>query len=138
MPDTVTILKAVADESRLRILSLVEAADDLCACEIEAVLGLNQSNASRHLTRLRHAGLLRGEKRGQWVHFSPNGETLSAHPYLEEILRSARRDLPAASEDLRRLHSYRQSGYSCRTIDEWASANPRVAVVGADFPRLSS
>lgn len=46
------ILKALADETRLRILSQV-LRGEMCVCEIEECLGLTQSNASRHLTTLK-------------------------------------------------------------------------------------
>ncbi len=125
--DTLTLLKALADETRLRVLSLVQEAEDLCSCEIEAILGLTQSNTSRHLTRLRYAGLVRSYKRGQWVHFRLAPDTWSTHPYLAQVLKSARADLPAAAADLARFHSYRASSFSCATIDQWAAANPPVS-----------
>ncbi|MFO7781112.1 MAG: metalloregulator ArsR/SmtB family transcription factor [Spirochaetia bacterium] len=124
MEDTLTLLKALADETRLRVVSLLWEAEDLCSCEIEAVLGLGQSNTSRHLTRLRYAGLLEGEKRGQWVHFRLAPGMWSKHPYLADVLESARADLPATAADLDRLRSYRASGFTCATIDQWAAANP--------------
>lgn len=126
MEDILTLLKALADETRLRVVSLLQEAEDLCSCEIEAVLGLTQSNTSRHLTRLRYAGLVRSDKRGQWVHFRLDPDTWSRHAYLARIVESARADLPPATTDLDRLHLYRASGFSCATIDEWAAENPRV------------
>ena len=124
MEDTLTLLKALADETRLRVVSLLREAEDLCSCEIEAVLGLTQSNTSRHLTRLRYAGLVRSYKRGQWVHFRLDTETWSRHTYLARIVESARADLPGAGGDLDRLRSYRASGFTCATIDQWAAENP--------------
>ncbi|NBB90982.1 MAG: metalloregulator ArsR/SmtB family transcription factor [Spirochaetes bacterium] len=126
MEETLSLLKALADESRLRVLSLLLEAEDLCSCEIEAILGLTQSNTSRHLTRLRYAGLVHSYKRGQWVHFRLASQAWSTHPYLAQVLESARADLPAAADDLARLHSYQGSGFSCATIDQWAAANPTV------------
>lgn len=126
MEETLTLLKALADETRLRVVSLLREAEDLCSCEIEAVLGLTQSNTSRHLTRLRYAGLVRSYKRGQWVHFRLDTETWSRHSFLAGVVESARTDLPAAAGDLDRLRSYRASGFSCTTIDQWAAANPPV------------
>jgi len=124
--DTLTVLKALADATRMRVVSLLWEAEDLCSCEIEAVLGLSQSNTSRHLTRLRYAGLVRSYKRGQWVHFRLDPSTWSRHSYLAPIVESVRTDLPAAAEDLDRFRSYRASGFSCATIDEWAAVNPRL------------
>jgi ArsR family transcriptional regulator len=114
----------MADETRLRVVSLLREAEDLCSCEIEAILGLAQSNTSRHLTRLRYARLVRSYKRGQWVHFRIDPDIWSRHTYLAGLLESARADLPAAARDLDRLRSYRASGFSCTTIDQWAAKNP--------------
>jgi ArsR family transcriptional regulator, arsenate/arsenite/antimonite-responsive transcriptional repressor len=63
-------LKALADETRLRILDLIaSAADDLCACEIEACFELSQPTISHHMRILRDAGLVVTAKRGQWVYY---------------------------------------------------------------------
>jgi len=64
------VLKALADETRLRILDLVAStADDLCACEIEGFFELSQPTISHHMRILRDAGLVTAEKRGQWVYY---------------------------------------------------------------------
>lgn len=53
--------KALSDETRLRILSLI-VKKEMCVCEIETALGLTQSNASRHLTTLKQAEILESYK----------------------------------------------------------------------------
>jgi ArsR family transcriptional regulator, arsenate/arsenite/antimonite-responsive transcriptional repressor len=115
---TIDVLKAVADETRLRMLSLLVESEDLCGCEIEAVLRINQSNASRHLTRLRSAGLVDASKRGHWVHYafrrsSPRAELIG------EIVETARGELERFHWDLARLKDYRDSPFSCETIWDW-------------------
>lgn len=120
--DTVDVLKALAEETRMRILNLLVEAGDLCVCEIETLLGLSESNASRHLTRLRQAGLCVGEKRGQWVHFRPAGYAVDRKELVWAVLRSARHDLPALAADKRRLDEYRRSPYECTTIKQWPGA----------------
>lgn len=62
----VDILKALADETRLRIVAIL-LQGPLCVCEIEACLSLTQSNVSRHLTVLKRAGILDSYKVAQWV-----------------------------------------------------------------------
>jgi len=52
--DLVYIFKALADENRIRILNLLRSGE-LCGCDIESVMGVKQSNASRHLNRLKMA-----------------------------------------------------------------------------------
>jgi len=64
------ILKALADETRLRIIDLVASAgDDLCACEIESFFELSQPTISHHMRILRDVGVVVAEKRGQWVYY---------------------------------------------------------------------
>ena len=63
------ILKALADPNRIRILNLLYN-QALCVCDIETVLGLNQSNLSRHLAKLRRAGLVKAEKKGMFIYYS--------------------------------------------------------------------
>ncbi|MGD9798313.1 MAG: metalloregulator ArsR/SmtB family transcription factor [Acidimicrobiia bacterium] len=58
---------ALADPVRLRLLSLVAAADEVCSCDLEGPLGRAQPTVSHHTKALAEAGLIVGEKRGRWV-----------------------------------------------------------------------
>ncbi|MBN2335638.1 winged helix-turn-helix transcriptional regulator [Candidatus Bathyarchaeota archaeon] len=64
-----TIFKALADEKRLKILTLLTFRE-MCVCELTAALGLTQPNLSHHIKKLENAGLVRNEKRGKWVYYS--------------------------------------------------------------------
>ena len=119
---TIDVLKALADETRLRIVSLLVDADDLCACEIEAILRINQSNASRHLTRLRMAEVLSASRRGQWVHYSITEGSSVRSRLAREIVQAGRQDLCVLDSDLKRLADYRGSGFSCATIKQWMAS----------------
>ncbi len=62
--------KALADETRLRILHLLtNSSSELCVCEMTDALEIPQYNISRHLKILRNAGLINERKEGRWVHF---------------------------------------------------------------------
>ncbi|MCA9758753.1 MAG: winged helix-turn-helix transcriptional regulator [Candidatus Eisenbacteria bacterium] len=63
---TIEIGKAIADESRLRILNALRGGE-LCVCQIVELLGLAPSTTSKHLNQLRRSGLLRARKKGTWV-----------------------------------------------------------------------
>jgi ArsR family transcriptional regulator len=63
-----TLFKALADDTRLRILALLQAGE-ICVCDIHGTLGLPQPTVSRHLAYLRKAGLVQGRKDGLWVHY---------------------------------------------------------------------
>lgn len=58
---------ALADPVRLRLLSLVAEAGEICSCDLEEPLGKAQPTVSHHTKALAEAGLLVGEKRGRWV-----------------------------------------------------------------------
>jgi ArsR family transcriptional regulator len=69
MEDVVRIFKALSDETRVRIIKLLEHGD-LCVCDIGAALGMVQPKVSFHLGVLKNAGLLKDRKQGKWVHYS--------------------------------------------------------------------
>lgn len=106
------IYKALGDETRLRIVSLL-LGGELCVCELESLLELSQANASRHLNRLSSAGITSKRKRSQWVYyhidekFSESGSDILAH-----IKKQAGRS-NELKRDYARLAKYRKSGLSC-------------------------
>ena len=61
---------AVADPVRLRLLSMIAAAGEMCSCDLMAPLAKSQPTVSHHTKILAEAGLISGEKRGRWVHWS--------------------------------------------------------------------
>ncbi|HEU5306844.1 MAG TPA: metalloregulator ArsR/SmtB family transcription factor [Acidimicrobiia bacterium] len=65
--DLATVFAALADPVRLRLLSLVADAGEICSCNLEAPLGRAQPTISHHTKVLADAGLISGEKRGRWV-----------------------------------------------------------------------
>lgn len=65
------VFKALADDTRLRILNLLlKEACELCCCEITDSLRAPQYNVSKHLKILRQAGLIEGRQEGRWVNYS--------------------------------------------------------------------
>jgi DNA-binding transcriptional ArsR family regulator len=62
-------LKALSDETRLRIINLLYE-KELCVCDIIETLGISQTKASRHLSYLKNAGLVSDRKHAQWVYYS--------------------------------------------------------------------
>ena len=61
------VFAALGDPIRLRLLSLVAAAGEVCSCDLERPLGKSQPTISHHTKALADAGLLTGEKRGRWM-----------------------------------------------------------------------
>jgi ArsR family transcriptional regulator len=63
--------KLLADKTRLTIVALLKE-QELCVCDITDIIGMSQPNASQHLRKLKAAGLLNENKKGQWVYYSLN------------------------------------------------------------------
>ena len=65
-------LKALAEPTRLRLLSLVAAHDgqEACVCDLTGPVGLSQPTVSHHLKILVDAGLLTRSKRGSWAFYA--------------------------------------------------------------------
>jgi ArsR family transcriptional regulator len=71
------LFSALADKTRVRIVSmLVEAGDACCVCDLEPELGVGQPTVSYHLKRLTDAGLLEREKRGTFSYYRLAPEAL--------------------------------------------------------------
>lgn len=78
--DLASMLKVLADETRLRIFALLTSGE-LCVCEIVDLLDIPQSLVSNHLRVLRRAGLVRArrdEVDNRWVYYSPIPEAVEA------------------------------------------------------------
>ena len=61
------VFAALGDPVRLRVLSLIAAADEVCSCDLEEPVGKSQPTISHHTKALADAGLIAGEKRGRWM-----------------------------------------------------------------------
>jgi ArsR family transcriptional regulator len=64
------VFAALADPVRLRLLSLIAAAGEVCSCDLLGPLDRSQPTVSHHTKVLADAGLIAGEKRGRWVWWS--------------------------------------------------------------------
>jgi ArsR family transcriptional regulator, arsenate/arsenite/antimonite-responsive transcriptional repressor len=66
------VLKAIAEPTRLRLVSLVAAHADAeaCVCDLTEPVGLSQPTVSHHLKILVDAGVLQREQRGKWAYYT--------------------------------------------------------------------
>ncbi len=67
---TAALLRVLADPARLRILSILMAAEEVCVCDFVEPLDLSQPTVSHHLKQLREAGFVSSERRGKWIYHS--------------------------------------------------------------------
>lgn len=68
-PDLVMLFSALADRTRLRLLSLLRRGE-LCVCYFVTILDETQPKISRHLAYLRRAGIVKARRDGKWIHYS--------------------------------------------------------------------
>lgn len=61
--------KALSDETRLRIITLLLENEELCVCDFVGALGETQSKVSRHLRYLYYSGLVKDRREGVWMHY---------------------------------------------------------------------
>ena len=72
------MFKALADPARVKIMSMLLNADEVCACDVATGIGKTAATASHHLKLLREAGLVTGDKRGTWIFYRVVPERLAA------------------------------------------------------------
>ncbi len=74
-----SVFKVLADPARLRLLSMVAAAEtgEACACDLVEPVGRSQPTVSHHLSLLVDAGLLTREQRGKWAWYRVVPERLA-------------------------------------------------------------
>ncbi len=103
MKQAADLLRALADEERLRILNLLsDEPEGACVCELVDALRLPQYQVSRQLAVLRDASLVAGEKRGNWVYYRVS---LTLPPLAAAVLEAVKANLESetAREDKERL-----------------------------------
>ena len=85
--DLARILKALADPTRLRLVSMVAAhgSGEACVCDLTGPLGLTQPTISHHLKVLVDAGIFTRDKRGKWAYYALVPSALEA---LAAVLRT--------------------------------------------------
>ena len=76
MDNLLQIMKALADENRLKIIDLL-LGHDFCVGALSRQLGISEAAVSQHLRVLRKAGLVTGEKRGYYTHYDVNRAMLA-------------------------------------------------------------
>jgi ArsR family transcriptional regulator, arsenate/arsenite/antimonite-responsive transcriptional repressor len=87
MNDFITVMKAVSDPNRVKLLKILQE-KVMCVCEIQAALGIAQPTVSKHLKVLEKAGLVSSTKDGLWVNYHLTDGRRS--PYAASLLGNMR------------------------------------------------
>lgn len=98
--DRIAMLKAIADETRMRLLILL-LKHNLCVRALARTLGLTEATISQHLKVMREAGLLVGEKRGYYVHYDVRREELRELAIEIDALAAIERETSRQESDTR-------------------------------------
>jgi ArsR family transcriptional regulator len=118
MEDTIRKLKALSDPTRFRIMMLL-LQEELCVCELESVLGMEQSRISHGLRTLRDANLIEERRDGRWVfHRAAEGLSSTLSIYLEESAKGNQDILADREKMVSLLGSEKPQGKRCPTRDK--------------------
>jgi ArsR family transcriptional regulator len=101
MRHLISILKSLSDETRFKLIRLL-LTQDLCGRALAQRLGVSEAAVSQHLKVLKEAGLVEGEKRGYWIHYSVRRDVLKQ--VIQELEHLACRTVPPSSQ-CQRLHA---------------------------------
>ena len=113
MRELVKVYKALADESRLRVLNLI-LERECCVCEVMQALEISQSKASRILSVLYDVGFLKLRKDGLWSLYSIDWDGMDVH--LKNILEANTKAFKGNRQmdiDLKRLKKAKRVGPGC-------------------------
>lgn len=69
MMDVTTVLKALADVNRAKIISALCVEEELCVCDIACILDISIANTSSHLRKLHKQGLVKSRREGKMVYY---------------------------------------------------------------------
>lgn len=99
----IELFKALSDATRLRIAALLAMNGELCVCKLAAALDISEYNISRHLTKLKAAGVAVAERRGQWMYYTLSEPSNEIERALHHCLKSCFQTDPIILADKRRL-----------------------------------
>ena len=104
-------MKALSDETRLRILNLL-LERECCVCEVMQALQISQTRASRNLSVLYDAGFLKLRKAGLWSLYSVDREGLPVHLHrLVEAIKQGLEGNEIIVQDQKRLKTVKRKFY---------------------------
>lgn len=106
------LFKVLGDENRLRIINLLQK-EELCVCEMEAILDTTQSNVSRHLARLKNEEIVIFERKSQWTYYQINPVFIEANELLYHYLMDKMSQEQAFATDLEQLALYKAGKIHC-------------------------
>ncbi|MCA8981042.1 MAG: helix-turn-helix transcriptional regulator [Planctomycetes bacterium] len=125
------LFRAAADVTRRRLLHLLDRGEH-CVGDLTEILGLPQPTVSRHLARLRNAGLVSVRREAPWVHYRL---AISTDPLRDALLEAVRRcaNDPIFAADLARADELAREGGCCP--DRASAASTALAISASEHAR---
>ena len=113
MKKLMTLLKAIADENRVRLLMALKGGE-LCVCQLIDFIDLAPSTVSKHMSILRNADLVSSRKEGRWVYYKlPDGSPGSASSQLLVWLIDNFEEAAQIKDDLKKLQEVLEKIPAC-------------------------
>ncbi|AQQ54609.1 ArsR/SmtB family transcription factor [Planococcus lenghuensis] len=91
------VLKLLGDKTRLSMMKLLEQ-NDCCVCEFVEIFDISQSAISQHLRKLKDIGLVKENRKGQWIFYS-----LNRNSDMVELVQSILNFIPDQNERIKEL-----------------------------------
>ena len=113
--DLSEVFKALGDENRLRILNILRN-NEFCVCDIEQILAITQSNASRHLNKLKNIDLITSRKKSQWVYYRFNEKFINENKLLVDFLEEKFNKSKEFTNDVNNMEQYKNKGLGCEVL----------------------
>lgn len=115
MQDLISAIKALSDETRLRIVNIL-LERECCVCEVMQSLDISQTRASRNLGILQEAGFLKTRRDGLWIVYSIDWETTNQYSSsLARLLKETPVISDILARDKERLKRAQRTGHGCKT-----------------------
>ena len=113
MQDLIKAIKALSDETRLRIIKIL-LERECCVCEVMQALDISQTRASRNLGILQDADFLKTRRDGLWIVYSIDWETANQYASsLARLLKESRISSDLLAKDRERLKHAKRVGPGC-------------------------
>lgn len=114
MQDLISAIKALSDETRLRIVNIL-LERECCVCEVMQSLDISQTRASRNLGILEEAGFLKTRRDGLWIVYSIDWETTNQYSSsLARLLKETPVISDILARDKERLKRAQRTGPGCK------------------------
>ena len=112
-----TLLKTLADPTRLRLAVMLAINGETCVCELAAGLDAPDFRVSRNLAIMKDRGVVEVRREGTWMHYRLAKPRSKLEECLQDCFRDCLAEHPDAVADLQRLHAYKERQGACDAGD---------------------